>query len=93
VLVVAASEVQLILANFGGLVVVVVVVGRRRKRVDARLLSLCHTHSLFIHSFVHSFMVILFLIIVKRREEKRREERRGERIASLKEEVDSFIIF
>jgi hypothetical protein len=56
--------------------VVLVLVGRR-KRVDARMLSLCHTLSLFIHSF----MVILFLIIVKRREEKRRgeEKRREER--------------
>jgi len=66
---------------------VVVVVGRRRERVDARMLSFV-SHPFSLHSFIHSFMVFLLLIIVKRREEKR-----GERIASLKEEVDIFIVF
>ncbi len=65
----------------------VVMVGKR-KRVHARMLSLCHTHSLFIRSFIHGDFVFDHC------EEKRREEKkRGERIASLKEEVDIFIIF
>jgi hypothetical protein len=69
-------------------VVVMVVMVGKRKRVHARMLSLCHTHSLFIRSFIHGDFVFDHC------EEKRREEKkRGERIASLKEEVDIFIIF
>ncbi len=44
--------------------------------------------SSFVRSFIHGDFVFDHC------EEKRREEKkRGERIASLKEEVDSFIIF
>jgi hypothetical protein len=61
-------------------VVVVVVMVGKRKRVHARMLSLCHTHSLFIRSFIHGDFVFDHCE-EKRREEERREncisERRG----------------
>ncbi len=47
--------------------------------------------SSFIHSFIHSWWFCFWSLW--REEKRRREEKRGERIASLKEEVDSFIIF
>jgi len=65
--------------------------GGGEKGLMLECLVLCHTHSLFIHSFIHSF--IHGVSAFDHCEEKRREEKRGERIASLKEEVDIFIVF